>query len=152
MKSYTGNEKYFIDLINNYFRKLNDKQYESELEKFTKLDNRDRVQYIKSCNYPEVLDKLYEVGDKDIKIAIKKTEYYTELGQFKDVLHFNKEERLQFAKHDSYKNLFNLLMFEKDIDVINTAVYNPTISIKELEHLYDVLKHRRNSKIDEVYL
>ena len=152
MKSYTGNEKYFIELINKYFKKLNDKQYDTELEKFTKLDNRGRIQYVKVCNYPEVLDKLYEVGDRDIKTAIKRTDYYTELGQFKDVLHFNKEERLQFAKHDSYKNLFSLLMFENDIDVINAAVYNPTISITELEHLYDVLKHRKTSKVDEVYL
>lgn len=152
MKKYSIKDQYFIDLINKYFRRNDDLLLEQTLSKISQMDNREKNQFIKRCEYPGVLDKLYETGDSEIKNNIKKTPYFQELGQFIDVLSFNKEERIQFARHDSHKNLYILLLFDRDVDVLNNAIYNQSIAIPVLKNLYSKLKDRKLGKIDDVYM
>ena len=152
MENITNTDDKFLNLIHKYFRRSDTALNESELNKFSRFSPAERMEYIKQCEYPEVLDKLFRISEREIQMVIQRTDYYNEIGQFKDILQFNKEERIQFAAFDTHKNVYCLILFDTDIEVLKAAVYNPSIDIQILQEISKILLRRKQSQVDEVFI
>jgi hypothetical protein len=142
----------FAKLIRRYFRRASDSECQANLEHFGKLRGAARNRFIQRCTLPCVLDKIHELGDAEIRTEIEATEYYRTIGQFADVLTFEKVERVLFARHDNQQNLLALLLFDRDPEVLNTAAFNPALPISALEEIDAGLQNRGIGIEDDVYL
>ncbi len=140
---------YFTYVMEKYFRKSPPAPTHIYLKQEAHLGRENRLKLAQECQYPAILNTLANDQDEEVRQAVRRNEYWRLVGRHQDILGFERRERKEFARHERGFNLFTLLMFEKDLDVLKEVLRNPSLSIQMLVQYFRWLDKRGQGKKDQ---
>ncbi|MBD3226511.1 MAG: hypothetical protein GF313_17430 [Caldithrix sp.] len=140
---------YYTYVMKNYFRKMPPVSTPEYLDQDLMDDADVRKQVAQHCHFPSIINVLANDPDEEVRTAARRNEYWQLLGQYQDVLGFEKRERMEFAKIEGEHNLVLLLMFEDDLEVIKEALSNSSLTVKMLALYFQLLSRRGQGKKDQ---
>jgi len=112
-------------------------------------DSETRLRVIEHCQFPAIINSLANDENEAVRRAARRHEFWELLGRHQDILGFARSERIRFAQIEGHVNIIVLLMFEDDLEVLEQAIHNPSVSVKMLALFIHLLQERGRGRKDE---
>ncbi|NIS39004.1 hypothetical protein GWN91_07745, partial [Candidatus Saccharibacteria bacterium] len=132
----------FDFVLNNYFRISPSGPIHKYISAVQEQSPIRRLHFAQIYNYPEVIEALAYDIDPWVREAARNNKYWQYLGQFKQLLRMNKHDKICFIQKEHFSTLLIFIVFETDLEVLESLFQNPTISIQMLLTLRNYLKKR----------
>ena len=141
--------EYFMEIMKKYFRKTPPIPTNMYLSGEVLENPQLRIDIARHCHFPAVLNILANDENEKVRTAARESEYWMLVGKYQDILGFGKRERKAFARNEGRPNVFILLMFDEDAEVLTEALHNPTVSLKMVILFLKLLQERGQGRKDE---
>ncbi len=105
-----------------------------------------------NCHFPAILNILANDKNEEVRSEVYQSTYWQLVGRYQDILGFGKRERKAFAQNEDKHNIFILLMFEDDPEVLTEVLNNPAISLTMLVRYIQLLQKRGQGRRDMHFL
>ena len=119
--------EYFMEIMKKYFRKTPPIPTNMYLSGEVLENPQLRIDIARHCHFPAVLNILANDENEKVRTAARESDYWMLVGKYQDILGFGKRERRAFARNEGRPNVFILLMFDEDAEVLTEALHNPTV-------------------------
>ncbi len=153
IKTGRGSFKNFLEYYNyvmeKYFRKAPPVASNIYISGELLEDEHQRAKVARICHFPSIINILANDESDLVRSAARKNEFWNLVGQYQDIMGFDKRERKEFAMNEGQTNVLVLLMYEDDLDIINELLRNPVVSVQMMVKYMHLLKARGNGKKDE---